>query len=135
MFKNSYTAVFYILGLGFTDISWRFTVFECVFVHFCVNKHVPSPSPFLSDPAGTLCLPALSRPRGSAKKPQCEINPFLPHPSDLKWVAPLTESTLSPIYLGADWFTTSHQDVKQQLTIASITRAPTASKDHNGNNS
>uniref|UniRef100_A0A3Q3FWW4 Ig-like domain-containing protein n=1 Tax=Labrus bergylta TaxID=56723 RepID=A0A3Q3FWW4_9LABR len=49
-----------------------------------------------SDPAGTLCQPPLNRPSGSAKKPQCEINPFLPHPSDLKWVAALTESTLSP---------------------------------------
>uniref|UniRef100_A0A3Q3GWC9 Ig-like domain-containing protein n=1 Tax=Labrus bergylta TaxID=56723 RepID=A0A3Q3GWC9_9LABR len=51
---------------------------------------------FITDPAGTLCQPPLNRPSGSAKKPQCEINPFLPHPSDLKWVAALTESTLSP---------------------------------------
>uniref|UniRef100_A0A3Q3LHB7 Ig-like domain-containing protein n=1 Tax=Labrus bergylta TaxID=56723 RepID=A0A3Q3LHB7_9LABR len=77
-----------------------------------------------SDPAGTLCQPPLNRPSGSAKKPQCEINPFLPHPSDLKWVAALTESTLSPLYLQADWFTTSHQDSKQQRTISSIMRAP-----------
>uniref|UniRef100_A0A3Q3ELK8 Uncharacterized protein n=1 Tax=Labrus bergylta TaxID=56723 RepID=A0A3Q3ELK8_9LABR len=79
---------------------------------------------FITDPAGTLCQPPLNRPSGSAKKPQCEINPFLPHPSDLKWVAALTESTLSPLYLQADWFTTSHQDSKQQRTISSIMRAP-----------
>ncbi|KAM6973868.1 TAP binding protein (tapasin), tandem duplicate 1 [Tautogolabrus adspersus] len=86
---------------------------------------------FVTDPAGTLCQPSLNRPRGSAKKPQCEINPFLPHPSDLKWVAPLTESTLSPLYLQADWVTTSHQDSKQQRTISSIMRAPTGAQEHN----
>uniref|UniRef100_A0A3Q3G023 Ig-like domain-containing protein n=1 Tax=Labrus bergylta TaxID=56723 RepID=A0A3Q3G023_9LABR len=87
---------------------------------------------FITDPAGTLCQPPLNRPSGSAKKPQCEINPFLPHPSDLKWVAALTESTLSPLYLQADWFTTSHQDSKQQRTISSIMRAPPGAKEHNG---
>ncbi|XP_065804368.1 tapasin-like [Labrus bergylta] len=86
---------------------------------------------FITDPAGTLCQPPLNRPSGSAKKPQCEINPFLPHPSDLKWVAALTESTLSPLYLQADWFTTSHQDSKQQRTISSIMRAPPGAKEHN----
>ncbi|CAJ1083035.1 TAP binding protein (tapasin)%2C tandem duplicate 1 [Xyrichtys novacula] len=86
---------------------------------------------FFNDPAGTLCLPSLNPPKGSVKKSQCEINPFLPHPSDLRWVAPLTDSTMSPLYLQADWFTTSHQDFKRQLTISSITRAPTASKEHN----
>uniref|UniRef100_A0A3Q3FJY2 Ig-like domain-containing protein n=1 Tax=Labrus bergylta TaxID=56723 RepID=A0A3Q3FJY2_9LABR len=69
--------------------------------------------------------------RHSLPKPQCEINPFLPHPSDLKWVAALTESTLSPLYLQADWFTTSHQDSKQQRTISSIMRAPPGAKEHN----
>ncbi|XP_060915296.1 TAP binding protein (tapasin), tandem duplicate 1 [Labrus mixtus] len=86
---------------------------------------------FITDPAGTLCQPSLNRPSGSAKKSQCEINPFLPHPSDLKWVAALTESTLSPLYLQADWFTTSHQDSKQQRTISSIMRAPPGAKEHN----
>uniref|UniRef100_A0A3Q3GX65 Ig-like domain-containing protein n=1 Tax=Labrus bergylta TaxID=56723 RepID=A0A3Q3GX65_9LABR len=62
---------------------------------------------FITDPAGTLCQPPLNRPSGSAKKPQCEINPFLPHPSDLKWVA----------------------DSKQQRTISSIMRAPPGAKD------
>uniref|UniRef100_A0A3Q3MDX3 Ig-like domain-containing protein n=1 Tax=Labrus bergylta TaxID=56723 RepID=A0A3Q3MDX3_9LABR len=75
----------------------------------------------------TICLTHLP----SDPKPQCEINPFLPHPSDLKWVAALTESTLSPLYLQADWFTTSHQDSKQQRTISSIMRAPPGAKEHN----
>ncbi|XP_034561631.1 TAP binding protein (tapasin), tandem duplicate 1 [Notolabrus celidotus] len=99
--------------------------------HTAESQRAPSDDRvyFFSDPAGTLCLP--SPPKGLIKKPQCEINPFLPQPSDLRWVAPLTESTLSPIYLQADWFTTSHQDFKQEQTISSITRAPTASKEHN----
>lgn len=90
-------------------------------------------TPLSSDPAGTLCHRALNPPRGSVRKPLCEINPFLPHPSSLKWVAPLTDSAISPIFLQADWFSTSHQGVNEQLTISSITRAPTASKEHNGN--
>nr|AEE65411.1 tapasin precursor [Dicentrarchus labrax] len=86
---------------------------------------------FITDPAGTFCHPSLNPPRGSVKKPQCEINPFLPQPSSLKWVAPLTDSALSPIYLQADWFSTSHQGLNKELTISSITRAPTATKEHN----
>lgn len=85
---------------------------------------------FITDPAGTLCHRSLNTPRGSIKKPQCEINPFLPQPSSLKWVAPLTDSGLSPIYLQADWLSTSHQGLNEQLTVSTIMRAPTASKEH-----
>lgn len=88
--------------------------------------------PLSSDPAGTLCHRALNPPQGSIRKPPCEINPFLPYPSILKWVAPLTDSAISPIYLQAEWFSTSLQGVDEQLTVSSITRAPTASKEHDG---
>ncbi|MEQ2168017.1 hypothetical protein GOODEAATRI_010060 [Goodea atripinnis] len=76
----------------------------------------------------TLCHPSLNPPRGSIKKPQCEINPFLPQPSSLKWVASLTESALSPIYLQADWFSGSFQGLDQQLGVSTISRAPITSK-------
>uniref|UniRef100_A0A3Q3J3N6 Ig-like domain-containing protein n=1 Tax=Monopterus albus TaxID=43700 RepID=A0A3Q3J3N6_MONAL len=85
---------------------------------------------FITDPAATLCHHSLNPPRGSIKKPQCEINPFLPQPSTLKWVAPLTDSALSPIYLQADWFSTALQGLDQQLGISSITRAPSGTKEH-----
>ncbi|KAM9340087.1 TAP binding protein (tapasin), tandem duplicate 1 [Symphorus nematophorus] len=86
---------------------------------------------FVTDPAGTLCHRCLNPPSGSVTKPQCEINPFLPQPCTLKWVAALTDSALSPIYLQADWFSTSHRGLNDQLTISSITRAPTGTKEHN----
>ncbi|TKS89131.1 Tapasin [Collichthys lucidus] len=86
---------------------------------------------FISDPAGTLCHRSLNPPKGSVKKPHCEINPFLPQPSSLKWVAALTDSALSPIYLQADWFSTAHQGLNQQLTVSTIMRAPTGTKEQN----
>ncbi|XP_041867975.1 TAP binding protein (tapasin), tandem duplicate 1 [Melanotaenia boesemani] len=85
---------------------------------------------FITDPAATLCNQALNAPRGSVKKPQCEVNPFLPQPSDLRWVATLTESALSPIYLQAEWFSASFQGLDEQLGISTITRAPTGTKEH-----
>ena len=88
--------------------------------------------PLSSDPAATLCHRSLNPPRGSVEKPQCEINPFLPQPSTLKWVAPLTDSALSPIYLQADWFSTAVQGLNQELAVSTITRAPTATKEHSG---
>lgn len=105
----------------------------CGFLVFRQYTHVTLVTPLSSDPAGTLCHRALNPPRGSVHKPLCEINPFLPQPSTLKWVAPLTDSQTSPIYLQADWFSTSHQGVNKQLTVASIMRAPTATKEHSGN--
>ncbi|XP_029298930.1 TAP binding protein (tapasin), tandem duplicate 1 isoform X1 [Cottoperca gobio] len=86
---------------------------------------------FITDPAATLCHRSLNPPRGSVNKPHCEINPFLPQPSTLKWVAPLTDSALSPIYLQADWFSTSIQGLNKQLAISTITRAPTAAQEPN----
>ncbi|KAK5910894.1 hypothetical protein CgunFtcFv8_005116 [Champsocephalus gunnari] len=86
---------------------------------------------FITDPAATLCHHSLNPPRGSVEKPECEINPFSPQPSDLKWVAPLTDSGLSPIYLEADWFSTSMQGLNKQVAISTIMRAPTATKEHN----
>ncbi|XP_033492027.1 tapasin [Epinephelus lanceolatus] len=86
---------------------------------------------FVTDPAATLCHRCLNPPRGSVKKPQCEINPFLPQPSTLKWVAPLTASALSPMYLQAVWFSTAVQGLNKELSVSSIMRAPTATKEHN----
>ncbi|XP_037650606.1 TAP binding protein (tapasin), tandem duplicate 1 [Sebastes umbrosus] len=85
----------------------------------------------ITDPAATLCHHSLNPPRGSVQKPQCEINPFLPQPSSLKWVSPLTDSALSPIHLQADWFSTSIQGLNDQLALSTVTRAPTAAKEHN----
>ncbi|XP_017283161.1 TAP binding protein (tapasin), tandem duplicate 1 [Kryptolebias marmoratus] len=84
----------------------------------------------ITDPAATLCHHSFNPPRGSIQKPHCEINPFLPQPSSLKWVASLTESALSPIYLQADWFSASFQGVDEQLGVSTITRAPTGTKEH-----
>lgn len=86
---------------------------------------------FVTDPAATLCHRSLNPPRGSVKKPQCEINPFLPQPCTLKWVAPLTDSAISPIYLQADWFSTAIHGLNRQLGISNIIRAPTATAEHN----
>uniref|UniRef100_A0A1A8SCG6 TAP-binding protein n=1 Tax=Nothobranchius rachovii TaxID=451742 RepID=A0A1A8SCG6_9TELE len=99
------------------------------------SHHVPSDiSPsrvyVITDPAATLCHHSLNPPRGSIQKPQCEINPFLPQPSSLRWVTSLTESALSPIYLQADWFSASFQGLDEQLGVSAITRAPTGTKDH-----
>uniref|UniRef100_A0AAY5L5H6 Ig-like domain-containing protein n=1 Tax=Esox lucius TaxID=8010 RepID=A0AAY5L5H6_ESOLU len=44
------------------------------------------------NPAATFCSSSLHPPEGSVQKPQCEINPFMPHP------------THTPIYLQADWY-------------------------------
>ncbi|XP_069575222.1 TAP binding protein (tapasin), tandem duplicate 1 [Brachyistius frenatus] len=85
---------------------------------------------FITDPAATLRHRSLNPPRGSIQKPRCEINPFLPQPSTLKWVAALTDSALSPVYLQADWFSTTFQGLNKQLGISTITRAPTGSKEH-----
>ncbi|XP_062414308.1 tapasin-like [Pungitius pungitius] len=84
----------------------------------------------ITDPAGTLCHRSLNPPRGSVEKPQCEINPFLPQPSTLKWASPLTDSASSPIYLQAHWFSTAIQGLNGQLAVSTITRAPTATKEH-----
>ncbi|KAM7384750.1 hypothetical protein PAMA_011890 [Pampus argenteus] len=86
---------------------------------------------FVTDPAATLCHPSLNPPRGSVQKPQCEINPFMPQSSTLKWVAPLTDSAFSPMYLQAEWLSTAIQGLNKQLGVSSIMRAPTASKEHN----
>nr|XP_046274684.1 TAP binding protein (tapasin), tandem duplicate 1 [Scatophagus argus] len=85
---------------------------------------------FITDPAGTLCHRSLNPSKGSINKPLCEINPFLPQPSTLKWVAALTDSATSPIYLQADWFSTAHQGLDEQLTVSTITRAPSGTREH-----
>lgn len=84
----------------------------------------------VTDPSATLCHPSMNPPRGSIKKPQCEINPFLPQPSSLKWVASLTDSALSPLYLQADWFSSSFLGLDGRLGVSTISRAPTGTKEH-----
>uniref|UniRef100_A0A8C2X2C5 TAP binding protein (tapasin), tandem duplicate 2 n=1 Tax=Cyclopterus lumpus TaxID=8103 RepID=A0A8C2X2C5_CYCLU len=103
--------------------------------HTAETQPAPSDIPpdrvyFITDPAATLCHRSLNPPRGSVEKPRCEMIPFLPQPSTLKWVAPLTDSASSPIYLQADWFSTSLQGLNRQLAISTVTRAPTATKEH-----
>lgn len=100
----------------------------CSFFHFPLVLLPSAPA----DPAGTLCNPDLDPPEGSIRKPLCEVNPFLPHHSTLKWVAPLTDSSTSPLYLQADWLSSMHQGLNKQLTVAAVMRAPTASKEHSG---
>lgn len=86
---------------------------------------------FVTDPAASLCHHSFNPPRGSIQKPECEVNPFLPQPSTLTWVSSLTDSTFSPVYLQADWFSTSLQGLHRQMGAATITRAPTGAKEHN----
>ncbi|XP_018539931.1 tapasin [Lates calcarifer] len=100
------------------------------------SRHTPSDiSPdrvyFVTDPAATLCHRSLNPPKGSIKKPQCEINPFLPQISSLKWVTPLTDSAFSPVYLQADWYSAALQGLNKQMGVSTIMRAPTASKENN----
>nr|BAJ07263.1 TAP-binding protein [Oryzias latipes]BAJ07287.1 TAP-binding protein [Oryzias latipes] len=84
----------------------------------------------ITDPAETLCHRSFNPPRGSIKKPQCEVNPFLPQPSSLAWVRSLTENAFSPVYLQADWFSASFHSVDDQRGVATITRAPSGTKEH-----
>lgn len=89
-------------------------------------------TPVSTDPSATLCHRSLNARSGSVEKPQCEINPFPPQPASIRWAAPLTDSAFSPIYLQADWFSTSLWGLNGELGISSVTRAPTATKEHNG---
>lgn len=84
----------------------------------------------LSDPAATLCHDSLNPPRGSVEKPQCEINPMVPQPSTLQWVAPLTESGLSPIYLQADWLSAAFRGLGSRLGGSAIMRGEPGQKEH-----
>nr|UOF83934.1 tapbp [Danio rerio] len=84
---------------------------------------------YVTDPAGTFCSAALNPPKGSVNKPKCEINPFMPHASMVRWASALTDSAQSPVYLQADWFSVAAQGLDEQLTLSNIMRAPSASKD------
>uniref|UniRef100_A0A672RJ44 Ig-like domain-containing protein n=1 Tax=Sinocyclocheilus grahami TaxID=75366 RepID=A0A672RJ44_SINGR len=59
----------------------------------------------------------------------CEMNPFMPHASMVRWASALTDSAHSPVYLQADWFSVAAQGIDEQLTLSSIMRAPSASKE------
>uniref|UniRef100_A0A9J8CBX1 Ig-like domain-containing protein n=1 Tax=Cyprinus carpio carpio TaxID=630221 RepID=A0A9J8CBX1_CYPCA len=89
----------------------------------------PSRIYYMTDPAGTFCSAALNPPKGSVNKPKCEINPFMPHASMVRWASALTDSAQSPVYLQADWFSVAAQGLDEQLTLSNIMRAPSASKE------
>ncbi|XP_076158116.1 tapasin-like [Alosa pseudoharengus] len=89
----------------------------------------PSRVYYVTDPAASFCRVPLHPPEGSVQKPQCEINPFLPQPSMVRWAASLTESGQSPIHLQADWFSVAAQGLDGQLVMSSIMRAPSGSKE------
>uniref|UniRef100_A0A672KRD4 Ig-like domain-containing protein n=1 Tax=Sinocyclocheilus grahami TaxID=75366 RepID=A0A672KRD4_SINGR len=80
-------------------------------------------------PAGLFCSAALNPHKGSVNKPKCEINPFMPHTSMVRWASALTDSAQSPVYLQADWFSVAAQGLDEQLTLSNIMRAPSASKE------
>lgn len=88
---------------------------------------------FFSDPASTFCNSALHPPEGTVDKPHCEINPFTPQASMVKWAAPLTASAQSPVYLNADWISVAAQGLNGELTLSSVMRAPSGSKEPSGN--
>ena len=87
---------------------------------------------FFSDPAASFCRAPLHPPEGSVTKPQCEINPFVPHPSTVRWATSLTESGQSPIHLQADWFSVAAQGLDGKLVFSAIMRAPSGSKEPHG---
>ncbi|XP_067217728.1 tapasin-like [Chanodichthys erythropterus] len=89
----------------------------------------PSRIYYVTDPAGSFCSAALNPPKGSVNKPKCEINPFMPHASMVRWTSALTVSAQSPVYLQADWFSVAAQGLDEQLTLSNIMRVPSASKE------
>ncbi|XP_016344646.1 tapasin-like, partial [Sinocyclocheilus anshuiensis] len=89
----------------------------------------PSRIYYVTDPAGSFCSAALNPPKGSVNKPKCEINPFMPHASMVRWASALTDSAQSPVYLQADWFSVAAQGLDEQLTLSNVMRAPSASKE------
>lgn len=78
---------------------------------------------FITDPSGSMCHRALNPPEGSVKKPNCELNPFQPEPCPLKWVAPLTDSAQSPLYLQAQWFTATIHGLNKEMSVTSVVRS------------
>ncbi|XP_043088972.1 tapasin-like [Puntigrus tetrazona] len=89
----------------------------------------PSRIYYVTDAAGSFCSAALNPPKGSVNKPKCEVNPFMPHASMVRWASALTDSAQSPVYLQADWFSVAAQGLDRQLTLSNIMRAPSASKE------
>ncbi|KAG9279324.1 tapasin [Astyanax mexicanus] len=84
---------------------------------------------YVTDPAATFCSSSLHPPEGSLTKPQCEINPFTPQASLVKWAASLTETGQSPTYLDGDWYSVAAQGLDGQLTLSNVMQAPSASKE------
>uniref|UniRef100_A0A671LMU3 Ig-like domain-containing protein n=1 Tax=Sinocyclocheilus anshuiensis TaxID=1608454 RepID=A0A671LMU3_9TELE len=80
--------------------------------------HPPADISFFQD---LLCdRAALNPPKVSVNKPKCEINPFMPHASMVRWASALTDSAQSPVYLQADWFSVAAQGLDEQLTLSNV---------------
>lgn len=131
-----------------TGISIRHRPFQnllCFWLVWCIFGWINDPLLIVTtltffvlnslDPASTFCSAALHPPEGTVNKPQCEINPFNPQASMVKWAAPLTASAQSPIYLHADWFSVAAQGLNKELTLANVMRAPSGSKEPSGKGS
>ncbi|CAL9690860.1 unnamed protein product [Knipowitschia caucasica] len=110
-----------------------------LFIQTEEEKHDPEsvkPAPdidhvfFITDPSGSLCHRALDPPKGSIQKPHCELNHLQPQPSSLGWVAPLTDTDQSPLFLQAQWFAATIRGVDQEMSVTSVIRAPVESQ-HN----
>ncbi|XP_072304317.1 TAP binding protein (tapasin), tandem duplicate 1 [Eucyclogobius newberryi] len=86
---------------------------------------------FITDPSASLCHRALNPPEGSIKKPHCELNQIQPQPSSLLWVAPLTDSAQSPLYLEAQWFAATIHGLDKEMSVTTVIRAPEAGDRHN----
>ncbi|XP_062850828.1 tapasin-like [Trichomycterus rosablanca] len=89
----------------------------------------PSRIYHINDPAATFCHSALHPPAGSVTKPQCEMNPFSPQASMVKWAAALTESAQSPVYLDATWFSVAAHGLNREVILSNVMRAPSGSKE------
>ncbi|KAJ0003686.1 hypothetical protein NQD34_008784 [Periophthalmus magnuspinnatus] len=76
----------------------------------------------ITDSSGFLCHKALNPPEGSIKKPHCELNQIQPQPSSLLWVAPLTDSAQSPLYLQADWRAATIHGLDKEMSVTSVIR-------------
>ncbi|KAK7899334.1 hypothetical protein WMY93_020187 [Mugilogobius chulae] len=86
---------------------------------------------FITDPSASLCHRALNPPKGSIKKPHCELNRIQPQPSSLQWVAPLTESEKSPLYLGAQWYAATIHGLDKEMSVTTVIRSPLEADKHN----
>lgn len=116
-----------------TTATNSFSLFYKPNTVFAVSDKISTSTLLSLDPSATLCRSALHPPQGSVKKPQCEINPFLPQPAVVQWAAPLTSAALSPVYLQADWYSVALQSLDGQSVLSNVMRAASATNKPDGN--